>query len=324
MDTIRLRQIDEALGYDKKIITMVFGIDRKRVARYPDERTDSQYDSDAETMIKDKINALRVILDNRYANISIMQRPGINILSDQFSNASKEVFQVKSVVQSYNTAVAPLASSQNAMLRQTTSNQMLELLNILGAFIKGLTSLTNHMAEIIDGAGTPAHIFYFVRCVESPDAFDLIDHYIRSDKLIQILHGDVEAHAWALINNEPVWKRIATHDQVKELFRNLGVSATGTKGGPPPPPPPPGGSPPRPTPGGGPEPRPPPRGGPPGDDDDQRPPPPPPPPPRYYDDDQTPPSTPPRSANHYQSTKRTTIVATRVRHIAGTTICKRT
>ncbi|MFM7982261.1 MAG: hypothetical protein ACKPKO_23375 [Candidatus Fonsibacter sp.] len=32
---------------------------------------------------------MRVILDNRYANISIMQRPGINILSDQFSNAPK-------------------------------------------------------------------------------------------------------------------------------------------------------------------------------------------------------------------------------------------
>ena len=120
MDAIRLRQIDEVLGYDKRINTMVFGIEKKRVARYPDERPESQYDADAETKMKDNINALRVLLDNRYANVSIMQRPGISIISDQFSNASKEVFQVETVVQSYNTAVAPLASNQNMMFRQTT------------------------------------------------------------------------------------------------------------------------------------------------------------------------------------------------------------
>ena len=205
MDAIRLTQIDEVLGYDKKINTMVFGIEKKRVARYPDERPESQYDADTETTMKDNIHALRVILDNRYANVSIMQRPGINILSDQLSNASKEVFQVESVVQSYNTAVAPLASNKNMMFRQTTSNQLRELLNILGALVKGLNSLANQTAEKTDGAGTAAHIFYFVRCIEALAAFDLIDHYIRSDKLIQTLNGDVEVHAWALINKKPVW-----------------------------------------------------------------------------------------------------------------------
>ena len=52
MDAIRLRQIDKVLGYDKMINTMVFGIDDKRVARYPDERPESQYDADAETTMK--------------------------------------------------------------------------------------------------------------------------------------------------------------------------------------------------------------------------------------------------------------------------------
>ncbi|MFM7979380.1 MAG: hypothetical protein ACKPKO_08705, partial [Candidatus Fonsibacter sp.] len=141
MDAIRLRQIDEMLGYDKKINTMVFGIEKKSVARYPDERPESQYGADAETTMKYSINALLVLLDNRFANISIMQRPGVSIISDHFSNASKEVFQVGTVVQSYNTAVAPLASNQNMMFRQTTSNQMRELLNTLGALIKGLTLL---------------------------------------------------------------------------------------------------------------------------------------------------------------------------------------
>ncbi|MFM7979988.1 MAG: hypothetical protein ACKPKO_11800, partial [Candidatus Fonsibacter sp.] len=71
--------------------------------------------------------------------------------------------------------------------------------------------------------------------------------------MIQSLNGDVEAHAWALINSRPVWKRIATRNIIKYMFRNLDVSAHGTNGDPPPPPPPPRGSPPRPTPGGGPE-----------------------------------------------------------------------
>ena len=173
MGAIRLRQIDEALGYDKKINTMVFGIEKKRVARYPDERPDSQYDADTETTMKENINALRVLLDNRYANLSIMQRPDISIISDQFSNASKEVFQIETAVQSYNTAVPPLASNQNVMFRQTTSNQMRELLNILGSIIKALTSLTNHMAERIDGAGTPTHVFYFCQMYRIVSRFPL-------------------------------------------------------------------------------------------------------------------------------------------------------
>ena len=33
MDAIRLRQIDEALGYDKRINAMVFDMEKKRVAQ---------------------------------------------------------------------------------------------------------------------------------------------------------------------------------------------------------------------------------------------------------------------------------------------------
>ena len=51
MGAIRLRQIDKGLGYDKKINTMVFGMEKKRVARYPNERPKSQYDADATTTI---------------------------------------------------------------------------------------------------------------------------------------------------------------------------------------------------------------------------------------------------------------------------------
>ena len=88
MDAIRLRQIYAGLGYDKKINTI--GIEKKRVARYPDKRPESQYDADAETTMTNNRSALRVILNNLYEHISIMQRLGSNIVSDQFSNASKD------------------------------------------------------------------------------------------------------------------------------------------------------------------------------------------------------------------------------------------
>jgi hypothetical protein len=88
------------------------------------------------------------------------------------------------------------------------------------------------MAERIDGAGTPTHILYFVRCIESLAGFHLIDHYIRSYKLIQIYNGDIEAHAWTLINKRTAWKRIATDDRVKALFRNFDLGASGADGGP--------------------------------------------------------------------------------------------
>ena len=198
-----------------------------------------------------------MILADRYANISIMQRPGINILSDQIAHASKRSISSKiGCAKATTQRLHRWRQTKNMMFRQTASNQMRELLHILGALIRGLTSLTYHMAERKDGAGTPAHIFYFVRCIESLAAFDLINHYIRPDYLIHILKGDVEAHAWALMNQMPAWKRIATHDRVKDMFRNFDGRANGTNGGPPPPPPPPPrGSAPKPPPGASPEPR---------------------------------------------------------------------
>ncbi|MFM7984777.1 MAG: hypothetical protein ACKPKO_36190, partial [Candidatus Fonsibacter sp.] len=82
MDTICFRQKDEALGDDNQINTMVFGVAKKRVARYPDERPESQYDAYADTTMAYNINSRRMIPDNRYANISIMQQAEIGILSD--------------------------------------------------------------------------------------------------------------------------------------------------------------------------------------------------------------------------------------------------
>ena len=89
MGAIRLRQINEALGYDKNINAMVFGIEEKRTARYPDEVPDYQIDAHIEATTKDDVNALRVILDDRYALASTMLSPGMHLQSSEFVNASQ-------------------------------------------------------------------------------------------------------------------------------------------------------------------------------------------------------------------------------------------
>ena len=171
MDATRLRQINEGLGYDRNINARVFKNRQKKVTRYPDEPLDSQIDADMETATKEDVNALRVNLDNKYAILSVMLRPGISILSDQCSNAAREAFQIETVAQSCNKAIAPLASSKNQMFRQTTSHQLHELLNRIGMLRQGLIQLTHQMEEKKDGAGTHAHAFYVVRCIESLPAF---------------------------------------------------------------------------------------------------------------------------------------------------------
>ena len=87
MGAIRLKQINEALGYHWHINAMVFEIEKKRVARYPDEPLGSQIDADIETTTKADVNALRTMLNNKYANLSIMLSPGMNLQSAKSGNS---------------------------------------------------------------------------------------------------------------------------------------------------------------------------------------------------------------------------------------------
>ena len=278
MDAIRLRQIDEALSYDRNINAMVFDIEKKRAARYPETEVipDSQTDEDMEATSTEQVNALRVILDNKYANLLGMIRPGVKIDSDQFTYASRETSQVETVVQSYNSAVAPYTSSKIQMFKQRLLYKLQELLGPVGLIRNGLmkliTSIVRKMARNDDGL-RPTLSFYFVRCVEALAVYDLMYEYIKSGKLIQITSGDVQARISELLQGRPNWRSVANHDDVNSLFREFDFSSGGTdNGGPPPGPPGPPGpprpqtgqpEPPGPTPGPsgqppGPPPRPPP------------------------------------------------------------------
>ena len=81
MDAIRLRQISEALDYDKNINAMVFNIEKKRTAANPDASVIpySQISAEVMTAIKEGVNGLRVLLESKYANLALMIRPGSRI-----------------------------------------------------------------------------------------------------------------------------------------------------------------------------------------------------------------------------------------------------
>ena len=100
MDAIRLRQIDEALGYDKHMNTMVFDMEKKRVAQKIREMPRDDYAMiDAQKMdVNDAANALQLMLDGKLGNVSVMAHHGMSVDNTQFVYAAKGVWEVEAVV----------------------------------------------------------------------------------------------------------------------------------------------------------------------------------------------------------------------------------
>ena len=96
MDSIRLGQINEVLNYDKNINSMVFKLEKKRVAMSPDPIVVpySQVNAEALTAAKAALDQLRVLLDSKRASLSLMIRPGSRIESQEFASGASDVGQV--------------------------------------------------------------------------------------------------------------------------------------------------------------------------------------------------------------------------------------
>ena len=93
MDSIRLSQINEALNYDKNINSMVFNLEKKRVAMSPDPIVVpySQVNAEALTAARAALDQLRVLLDSKRASLSLMIRPGSRIESQEFASGASDV-----------------------------------------------------------------------------------------------------------------------------------------------------------------------------------------------------------------------------------------
>ena len=82
MDSIRQRQIEEALGYDKHMNAMVFNMEKKRVAHtIRDMPRDDYALIDAQKMMdaNDAVNAMQSMLDGKFGQLSILTHHGVRI-----------------------------------------------------------------------------------------------------------------------------------------------------------------------------------------------------------------------------------------------------
>ena len=76
MDSIRLSQINEALNYDKNINGMVWNLEKKRTAAFPDPEVlpYSQLGEETMTTTKEGSNSLKVLLDAKIASVAQLNR----------------------------------------------------------------------------------------------------------------------------------------------------------------------------------------------------------------------------------------------------------
>ena len=177
MDAIRLRQIDEALGYGKRTNAMVFDMEKKRVAQKIREMPRDDYAMiDAQRMmdVNDAANSLQLMLDGKLGNLSVMAHHGMSVDSAQFGYAAKDVWEVEAVVAKYNEISAPFRSANGATaLQQNILRRAHELLRPVGAIKNGVNKVLNSITRMIGDRGdendalSPTLSFYFVRLAET-------------------------------------------------------------------------------------------------------------------------------------------------------------
>ena len=92
MGAIRLKQIDEALGYDAHMSAMVFNMEKKRVAQRIRQMPRDDYALiDAQKMMdaNDAANAMQSMLNGKFGKLSIKTHHGVRIDSQQFVKQRK-------------------------------------------------------------------------------------------------------------------------------------------------------------------------------------------------------------------------------------------
>ena len=217
MDAIRLRQIDEALGYDKHMNAMVFNMEKKRVAQTIREMSRDDYAIiDAQKMMdaNDAANALRSMLDGKLGQLSLLTHQGLSIDIRQFLSATKDVWEVESVVSKYNAISAPFMLANGATaLPQNIMRRAQELLRPVGAIKNGLNNVINNISRMVRNRDDsdplmPTATFYFLRLIEALAAYIMLYEHLASSRLLPITPSDLTTRVWDVINHK---KGMARH-----------------------------------------------------------------------------------------------------------------
>ena len=234
MDSIRLRQIREALDTDKRMYAAAFELEKRRVAKM-DERPDDQtaanqgsLDSIGEALseLKENIEE-RVIALHSYSTDYKTSDDSINTLA-----------AVEAALRYYNKIAAVFATPATPQqARQQIMTAVAELESNLNELDSGLTKMLDHIAA------TPAlQKRLFQKTARGLNAYNLLLQRIRSRNLMPISQTDLNANYDSLIKNHPRWGAIARDIRLgRPDYPDIGPST-------PPPGVPPPGAPPRGTP----------------------------------------------------------------------------
>ena len=144
MDSIRLGQINEVLNYDRNINAMVFNLEKKRTAMFPDEEVlpYSQIGEETMTVAKEGSNSLKVMLDAKLASVAQLNRSVA--LNAGFASAVEDIGQIQPIVQACNQVVTPYTSTQlTQQTKEGILSEMHALLDRLGKLRTGITRALN-------------------------------------------------------------------------------------------------------------------------------------------------------------------------------------
>ena len=207
MDSIRLRQIREALDTDKRMYAAAFELEKRRVARMdekPDDQTAAQQGS-LET-VGEALSELKENLEERVI--------ALHSFSSDYKTSDDSVntlAAIEATIRYYNRvagAFSTPATPQQA--RQQIMTAAAELESPLNELTTGLTKMLNHIA----GSSATLQKRLFVKVARGLNAYDLLLKRVRSRNLMPISQTDLNANYDSLIKNHPTWGTIARNNSL--------------------------------------------------------------------------------------------------------------
>ena len=179
----------------------------------------------------DAANAMQLMLDAKFGNLSLMAHHGVDIDSAQFGYTARDVWEAEAVVSKCNEISAPLMFANGATsLQQHILRQAHELLRLVVAIKSGVNRVVNSITRMIGDrdadtdALTPTLTFYFAWLVETLAAYAMLYEHIGLSRLLPATPSDLMTRVWDLIDQKKAWRDIAGRNNVDKALQRVQLS----------------------------------------------------------------------------------------------------
>jgi hypothetical protein len=199
MDSIRQRQVREALDYDKNINKAVFAIEKKQVARMADNVLPySQLNSEATDSAAQVVNSLLVMLEAKRAELRSLVNSAYQARRRASTpTRSATVSLVEEVIQQWNQMVAVFNNNTNTQqTKEAILTSARKLTDLVGFMVGGLSEMARRVERVIRGTATArerkgyapdAARNHLARYLEALACYSIIQEQLHSGVLLTIL-----------------------------------------------------------------------------------------------------------------------------------------